>query len=517
MHYIKCIFNNNLIIDYSNIISFSLEKYENNLLKANIVICKKLNNELIACSTFCKILINDKEYFKGDVKSIQIENDYIRIVASNIDNNIFKLNNSANYNLLENNKLHYNSSETNIINNNNTEHYKKLIEKFKINNPLLFQHRNNNGINNDEIVTDIANNIIKDSLIINIDKSLPISELDLNISASWNKLCSGHYDLTNKIKNQLKNGLISTLTPKKLIKSWPKLFDRLINNNKNILKTKYFITHSKLEEVSNNLVNINNIKIQESSFDFKLSVGWEYYQFITENLHCKIFNDAVKNSNNQVLNINLHNVQEYIEDNTCNCFFKTEVGNSIANIILCEVKQFIINSMQNITIQFQIPFEESLKINQKIKINNYIGIINKIEIFIKSKRNIATITCIGSEYNNALTNATLQDMQYSTNIAKLHNSKKDADYNTPRINTVNKNIDLYDKEQNTRDNIIDVVESINIINNSNEQMPKIKSITDFHQINNILNENPTKLIIKLKPIKTEHNEIENIDMGNINL
>lgn len=466
MYNIKCIFNNNLTITSNNIINFSLENDSNNKLEANILVPKSLYNQIInnnknTCE--CKIFINSKKYFDGIIKSLQIENNYINITA-----------------------IHNNNIEINKINNNRKEDI--LINKFKLDNKMLFQRRNN--YNNNSIIPNINDIIINNSLKINIDKLLPISELDLSISASWNKLCSGYCDLTNKIKNKLKDGLINTLTPNKLVKSWPKIFDRLITNNKMVLKTKYFITHSKLEEYNTNKVNINNKQgyLNKTAFKFNLSVGWEYSQFTTENVHCKIINNEVQNNNKQILNINLHNVQEYIEDVYYDSFLKSKLGNSILNIIICEIKQFIINSMQNITITFQIPmdkFSEELNINNFVKINNYTVVISKVELSFVQNKNIATITAIGSDYNKAFTNSEL------TNIV---------------IN--NKNNDY---------NIVDILENIDIINTADEQLEKINNIEDIKNINNILNENPTKLIITLKPIKTEHNKIENVDIGNINL
>ncbi len=527
MQDIVCILNN-LKFNLSNMINIELEVDDNNLLKSSILIHKILydkinNNNFINCT----LLINNEIYFNGDINSIQIENDLYKLQFI---------------------------TQNNIQNNNYEEN--GLIEKFKLNNPSLFQRRN--SYDNSKIIDNIEQNILKDSIKITIDKSLPISELDLLISASWNKLCSGYCDLTNKINNKLKNGLISTLTPNKLIKSWPKLFDRLITssvinnsankigqevcNNIGILKTKYFITHSKLEKYNSNIIKLNNnkqIDLEEVFFKCKLSVGWEYSQFVTENLHCKIINNIVKNNNKQVLNINLHNVQEYIEDiyassfvtsnkkisqssmpahitnqsinipkntnssyrvnsnintntNISECYTadyvensKTTIGNKLFNIILCEVKQFIINSMQNVVITFKIPFSNDLKINKLVKISNYILYIKKIELSFIQNNNIATITCVGSEYNNAFTNSVLQNIVID----------------------------------NTKDNndVIDVLENIDIVNTSDVQLRKISKIDDCKKINDILNENPTKLIITLKPIKTEHNKIEKIDIGSINL
>lgn len=472
MYNIVCLLNSNFRITNSNIISFSLENDNNNTLKASITITKSLYNQIINSNDDnnieCEILINDKEYFNGNIASVSIDNDLcnIRFISKQA-----------------------NPNQDAVITSNNIED--NLIEKFKLDNHKLFQRRNN--YNNRKVLNNIEHNIIKDSLKINIDKLLPISELDLSISASWNRLFTGYCDLTNRIKNKLKNGLINTLTPNKLIKSWPKLFDRLITNSKGILKTKYFVTHSILEECNTNTITINNsnnnIVLNEIFFDFKLSVGWEYSQFITENLHCKIMNNIVKNNNKQVLNINLHNVQEYIEDIYGNFFFKSKLGNSIFNIIICEVKQFIINSMQNITVIFQVPIEillsENLTINQLIKIGKYTVAINKIEILCIQNKNIATITCIGSEYDNAFTNTSISNI--------LINNEYD------------------------NNNIIDVLENINIINTSDEQIKKINSIKDYKQVNDILNENATKLIITLKPIKTEHNKIKNIYVQDINL
>lgn len=600
MHNITCIFNNNYKITSNNILNFSIEKDNNNALKANITINKILYNKIFGNIISCKIIANNKKYFEGKVQSIQIKNNYINIIAI------------------------YN--ENNFINNNTFSN--DLIERFKLNNPSLFQRRNN--FNSRKIINNIENSIIKNSFIINIDKLLPISELDLTISASWNKLCNGYCDLTNKIRNKLKNGLISTLTPKKLIKSWPKLFDKLITNNKGILKTKYFVSHSKLEEYNSNTLKINDNKIIETFFDCKLSIGWEYYQFTTEILHCKIINNTIlkniqeykhnknndllfqtkdlhkesnsnqpsinnkiliqtkdinnksnntqeyiknensnllsqyksidkqtsnidsqlKNINNQELNINLHNVQEYIEDECDDSFFQSKIGNSIFNVILCEVKQFIINSMQNITITFQIPFSEDFVINQKIKISNYICIINKIEISVIKNKYITTITCIGSEYNNAFDNAIFLDtiIKINKNDSNNINSKiideennninnkiTNKENNNNQMIMKNNNITSLDTTPNKKDSnigkkdIIDkkeirannetknILENIEIINTSEEQISKINNIKDQKKINDILNENATKVIITLNPIKTEHNKIENINIGEINL
>lgn len=467
MNNITCIINDSLTITSNNIISFRLENNSNNKLEANILVSKSLYNKIInnsKNSSKFKILINNKQYFDGILKSLQIENNYITITAIYNNQNIDKVSNN-------------NSKEDNLIN------------KFKLDNKMLFQNRNN--YNNKNVISNINDIIINNSLKINIDKLLPISELELSISASWNKLCTGYCDLTNKINSKLKDGLINTLTPNKLIRSWPKIFDRLITNNKGVLKTKYFITHSKLEKYDTNRVNINNkqIKLNENKFKCNLSVGWEYSQFTTENIYCKIINNEVQNNNKQVLNINLHNVQEYIDDIYSNSFFKSKLGNKILNIIICEVKQFIINSMQNITISFQIQidkFSEELNINNFVKVNNYTVVIKKIELSFVQNKNIVTITAIGSEYDKAFTNAKLQNIVIS--------------------NT-----------NNNDDNIIDVLEDIDIINTADEQLSKISNIEDHKEINNILNENPTKLIITLKPIKTEHNKIENINIKNINV
>ena len=450
---------NDLKIPLTNIVRLELEKDNNNVFLLNVIINKsvftKINNSNFIT---CKVLINDKEYFVGNIKSIQIENNLYKLQFTNHDEYPHD----------------YYEDQT-------------LIERFKINNPSLFQRRNN--YNGSTILNNIEQHIIKDSLKITIDKSLPISELDLRISASWNKLCTGYCDLTNKINNKLKDGLISTLTPNKLIKSWPRLFDRLITNNSGALKTKYFVVHSKLDEYNSNKIKINTDKkameLHEVSFKCKLSVGWEYSQFTTEDVLCKIVNNTIKNNNKQILNINLHNVQEYIEDIYSNSFFKSNIGNSIFNIILCESKQFIINSMQNVKIAFKIPFIDSIHINQLIHINNYLAYVVKIVLTFANNSSIGSVTCVGSEYNNAFVNAELQNI--------IIDNIKD------------------------NDSIIDVLDDINITNTSEAQLQKINNIKDCKLINNILNENPTKLIIKLKPIKTEYNKIEKIDIGTMDL
>lgn len=469
MHNVICLFNNESQIDSNNIISLKIEQDNNNVLKANIVIPKLLYNHLLSNNNNfnCQILIDNNKYFDGNIASIQINSNLCNI---------------------------------NLINKNltiqSTTNEDNILERFKINNPSLFQKRNILNTHDNETIYNIENSIINDSLKVNIDKLLPIHELNLFVSASWNKSCTGYCDITNKINNKLNNGVIGTLTPKKLIKSWPKLFDRLVTNNKAVLKTKYFVTYSKLEECNSNIINVCNdqISLNETYFKCKLSIGWEYSQFVTENLHCKIINDNVTHNNSQVLNINLHNVQEYVEDIYINSFFQSKIGNSIFNIVLDEVKQFVTNSMQNITVQFQIPFSNfvtEIKVNKFVKIHNHMIAINKIEILFENNMELVTITGIGSEYNNAFDNVVPSNIQIENNVQP-------------------------------GDDIINILENIEILNTSDEQIKKINSIqfdndNQKEVINNILNNNPTQLLITLNPIKTEHNKIENIYVNDIKL
>ncbi|MBR1944203.1 MAG: hypothetical protein IJ848_01880 [Alphaproteobacteria bacterium] len=150
--------------------------------------------------------------------------------------------------------------------------------------------------------------------------------------------------------------------------------------------------------------------------------------------------------------------------------------------------------MQNITVQFQIPFSNfvtEIKVNKFVKIHNHMIAINKIEILFENNMELVTITGIGSEYNNAFDNVVPSNIQIENNVQP-------------------------------GDDIINILENIEILNTSDEQIKKINSIqfdndNQKEVINNILNNNPTQLLITLNPIKTEHNKIENIYVNDIKL
>ena len=457
----------------------------------------------------CEIFRNDELFFKGRIESLSTYKDEMNIDLITYREDIYD-------------EFPKNDEELN----------EDIFVKFKKENPDLFTKINNTEFSrigditetpklnpkSDDEVIEMENNIINESLKFKKDDCKIISGIDLEISGSWIYDVSGDIDLTNKISNKFKNGKISTLTPNKLKDSWPKLFEKLAiskfeTDDEKIYKsngyTKYFIGKSKLDEERNIKVPVNikfddeatkEITLNQTFFDHKLTLSWEYQQFITEKFKAIIYNNFSKQNNVKKIKINLKNIQEYIEDNHQKSFFESNFGRSVIKEIICGIGNYMAISMRNIEASFDLPMtEETMKLscNSWIRVNNHILKITEIEMNITEndddEKNILKIKAMG--FSNPIS----------------HNDDYSEFLKTPEF-------------LNTEEKIInpdDVIHDISVYNDSISQLQKfykhinelsLSKINYKNRINKFLNSIQTKIMIIAKPLKKKHMEIKIIDI-----
>lgn len=438
-----------MCVMYNDISECSIDEQDIIFAKINYSIAATIATvKYIDCKyTNCRILINDTVVLDGQINEVKSDGSiYTYIIRTIVNSDLIPSNTDG------------------------------IINKFKTENPNIFCTKIQKL--EQPPVKDIDAWIIKDSVITKINHDLPVYELNLNIKASWLRSVYGAVDLTNKIKYALAGKLLSTITPNKFKHSWFKAFTSLYSN-KTSRQTKYFVTHSKLTEESNTPITFNNkLTLRKTDFQYELSIGWEYEQLEYEEIQCKIVNKLVPKTSAKILNIDLHNVQEYISNSYQQSFFKTDNGEKISNIILREAIKYIENSLYNIYVQFRVPINYStFSLYQPIELNGNTLYIQELEYVYEAKESYISVTCIGSQY-------------------------KHINGNDIKLKLTN------DNQKNV--GVGDVIDKIIIQNDADVQIPKVKKfvLENFHNNKNALREflynNQTRLIIKTKPLKTSY-------------
>lgn len=459
----------------------------------------------------CEIRRNGILFFKGRVSSICFEGDEIEI---ELTTNVFD-------DAAPPKKRHEGADLLNKFRDENPDLFTKISkEEFtkigeKIDSNILEPI-------NDPI--DIEENVIDGTLKIEKSNDLPLDELDLEIKGAWIAKHDGDINLSAKIENRFKMAKINTLTPKKLEDSWPQFGDRV--SGKAQKATKYTIGRSRLREIeTKNMPKITidstipQLKLTKHIYDNKLMISWDYEQYTSETIHMKIMNSLSKKSkkvfapalgtldqlnlnlrkNKKKLNINLKNVQEYIESPYERSFFRSKNGNLILNDILKSIGNYIALSMRNIEISF-----ETLETEVLTNLN--------CSDWIKFKGTNYKITKIEREIDENSSRLKIKARAFCANLAKT--------------NFID-NLDL-PKEKAPELHAKDIITDIAIQNEAGRQYEKLLDFISeqkrkgaIHKdnyrslITKFLNENQTKIQIIAKPLKTEHCEKKFIDHGEI--
>ncbi len=371
---------------------------------------------------------------------------------------------------------------------------------------------------------DIEKDIIDKTLKLEKSNDLPLCEINLEIKSAWIAKRDGDINLSAKIENRFKMAKVNTLTPKKLEDSWPEFGDRICGSAGK--STKYTVGRSRLREIENRNMpgitidsTIPQLKFTKHIYDNKLMISWDFEQYMSETINMNIINNFASGSkkvyssalntldqlnlnickNKKNLNINLKNVQEYLERPYENSFFRSKNGKLILNEILESVGNYMALSMRNIEISFEIFETEEF---QNLSCKDW----------IKFRGMNYKITQIEREID--------------ANFSKLKIKARAFSENLPKKNFI-ENIEL-PAEEKVDLHAEDIISDITIQNESEKQYEKLLDFISEQKrnkkinkdnyrslISKFLNENQTKIQIIAKPLKTEHCEKKFINQGNV--
>jgi hypothetical protein len=449
--------------------------------------------DIIKTYDTCDVFYFDKHFFAGQISAFFFEGEKfeVELVTKTFEDSIPKT-----------------ELEEEAVN---------VLAKFRRENPEIMvqtsmkQVTRDGRIKDDQMLdsnsktTDVTQEIAQDSLKIEESKGSEISEVSLDISASWIAKIEGGVGLSSAIANRFRCGKINTLTPAKLIDSWPSFGDRIANRS-NGKCTKYFIASSRLtiDQSMSRLSapisiseDIPKVRLKHEFFNSKLTLAWEFDQFMSETFSSKIVNKLASGNRKEKLKINLKNVNEYITDPKTGSFFATEIGSLINKDIYKSIGNYIALSMRNIEASCNLHLcEKTLNLicGDWICINERKLKIVHLEHDITPERDKITIKAAG----------------FSTILPTL-------DFLHPPPFEPPKYIEFRPE---------DVIHDISIQNDGSRQYEKLVNYIAEQMVNKkinlsnyksliskFLNKNQTKIRIVTKPLKTEHRKKININIG----
>ncbi|MDR0744479.1 MAG: hypothetical protein LBE97_00785 [Holosporales bacterium] len=493
--------NDNKILETADSLKLYILEKEGYIPKATIVFPKKMFSELCLFET-CVIKKDNDPFFSGTIEYISTQGDETHVELKSFSS-------EGEYDEV------YKSDDV-------IPPEVALLAKFKRENPDLIAsidqeqtdklgEKKQSSVFKPDVESaepkNLDDEIIHGSL--KVEKSIKdiISNVNLSVSASWIKRIEGSLGLTTKIAKRFPGGKINTLTPVKLIDSWPRFGDK-ISNHLSSKQTKYAIGLSRLEldksmTVMTPEINIRDdippFSLKKEFFNHKLSLFWSFDQFSSETVTTKVINSNAPKGIEKNININLQNVQDYIDDIEEHSFFTTSVGNKILSEIYNAIGDYIILSMRNVTISCELPFSKN---TENLSCSNWISIQG-----IKAK-----ITKL--EYNITPIEKTVSLTAQTFGVSFDHEKALDIPI-IPRPKR---------KEFKARDIIYD----INIQNDADTQYRKLISFIHAQKMENKINKSNYKQLIRsflheiqtvikviAKPLKTTHCEKSSITTNDI--
>ena len=345
-------------------------------------------------------------------------------------------------------------------------------------------------------IEDIA---IADSFKIEEAKNEAVSTLDLEILSSWVKNIEESQKIDIKNNTDFNHRQIHTLTPNKLLDSWPAKFQK-------ILKTKYLIETSKLTQISQSQTEEIQIdgeifSLQKTSFAPELEISWYFDQFINESFKAKIVNKLNQNGIAKKISLNLNNVQEYIHSQEEKSFVASETGQKILQHIYKMIGNYITLSMRNIKISCDLAYNGDEQIFSKlgaekwIAIKNHVAKISEIKYILSNKKKIIKIQALAFPKEFTIPKTLLPpEIKHSQEFQQCNMDLNDISIENEA-----------DEQFSNLCSHIDMLKAQKQINKNNYK----KIISDF------LNANSTKIHITLPPLKIQHAEKQEITIEQV--
>ena len=434
-------------------------------------------------SEFCDITRDEKLFFKGKICSLTLMGEIMEFeLTTDIKGDFFP------------EKIRRESAD--------------IVEKFKEENPELFTKISTEEfLRTGECVSakidapetppiEIDNNVVEGTLVSEKSINTPISEINLSLKAAWMSKRQGMVPISTKIEKRFKMARINTITPKKLESSWPEFGDRIRING--TTATKYMIASSRLRKSSVQTFpsividdSIPKLRLNKHIYENRLLISWDFDQYMNESIAVRILSDAkMPQGRSKILNVNLRNVQEYIETPSSTSFFRSKNGTAILNAIVKSIADFMVLSWRNIEISCELNDDETianLSCKDWVKLRNKTYKVTKIEREISSRKNVIKIKAqaFSSKFPANLSMSEIVIPQEKAKILTPEDIVEDI---------------LVSNEADTQyEKLLNFISKLKIENKINKN--NYKSL-----INSFLHENQTKIQIVTRPLKTEHCE-----------
>lgn len=344
-------------------------------------------------------------------------------------------------------------------------------------------------------------------------RGFPLSKVTVELVADWIQKGQGEFDLIPFIAKKFKYGFINTLTPKQLLNSFPKQADFIkIDGRK---KTGYQIISSDINYFDPNLLQSSNFypkvtpyfsDFSDSNFDDKkrfrrywlngkLIVGWDYKQprkeivkFFCENKSRGRFyreKKLVFHLKNPLIN---GKVPEHVSS-----FFDKEIGLKVIEFSKRIAKSHLYGSFRNLEINLKTTWDIGCKID----------LDTSIELpFLDYKKNIEGKVCsykMISYGGKSFVVLKILVSFFSDEETFFENGKNYfPDLIEKKQNNFNEKIDgIIDLEKLVPQ---DLIKDIRVINSGDEQIEFLQKLPkeQYHQLKQILADNPTKIEIDLE-------------------
>lgn len=432
---------------------------------------------------FCDITRNGELFFKGKVSSYMFVNNIMEIELTTDIKGDFCLE-----------KIRREPAD--------------IVEKFKEENPELFTKISTeeflrtgekvcaNIKSPDNLPVEIDDNIIDGTLISKETIDTPVSEVNMLLKAAWISKREGMIPISTKIEKRFKMSRINTLTPKKLESSWPEFGNRIRSNG--TTSTKYMVASSRLRESDVQAFpaividsSIPKLRFKKHIYENRLLISWNFEQYMNESVNIRILGEAkVLKRRSRTLNVNLRNVQEYIENPGSISFFGTRNGNTILNAIVKSVGDFMELSWRNVEISCELIDNEKIA---NLSCKDWVRLRNKNYKVTRIEREISS----GKTVTKMKARAFSADFLPNRYISEIVIPDAKPKILTPE--DIVEDIVVSNEADVQYEKLLKFIAKLKLENKINKNNYKLL-------INNFLNENQTKIQIVVRPLKTEHCE-----------
>lgn len=217
----------------------------------------------------------------------------------------------------------------------------------------------------------VDKNIFASSLKMKLSH-LPFDSIRCQVHADWLQEGEGEVNIGTEISKGLDSKIISTLTPKIMMKMWPREGMKIGRAGYQILKSELeeidISENSKLGIRSDFTKSLEFVKDGEKSkVRFKigflrplLNIYWSYKQKRHEIAEFNLFGRhqlAGRNkSQEKKLNILLYGIDEIPDQNLKGSFFETELGKSVLVEACQRAKAHLLASFRCVEFEFKVPF-----------------------------------------------------------------------------------------------------------------------------------------------------------------